>query len=126
MVRGIGRIGSGRSWNPGCTAGRSCTTNSWSLTTSAHLRLLSICSRVLPFVSGTRSRTKKKPQRQIAPYTQNVPAGPTSPFKKGKVNVKTNDAIQSAETDMETARPRMRLGKISDIRTHVTGASDNA
>ena len=39
----------------------------------------------------------------------------------GKVKVRIKHAIHKAETAMDTAGPRMLLGKISAISTQVTG-----
>jgi len=61
---------------------------------------------------------------QIAAKTQKVLAGPMVLFKVGNVNVRIKQAIQSADTATEIATPRMRFGKISEISTHVMGASD--
>ncbi len=45
----------------------------------------SICSKLLPLVSGTRSLIKKTPAKQIAAYSQNIPADPNALFRIGKV-----------------------------------------
>src|SRR5690242_3923084 len=86
----------------------------------------SICSSVLPFVSGTRNQINTKPAKQMAAYNQNVAADPMALSTTGNVNVRINEAIHRAETAIETATPRMRLGNISDINTQVMGASDIA
>src|ERR1035438_3326370 len=86
----------------------------------------SISSRVRPFVSGTQRWTKTKPTKQMAAYSQKVPDAPSARLSTGKVKVSTKQAIHSAETAIETATPRTRLGKISEISTQVTGASDMA
>src|SRR5579862_3598655 len=84
----------------------------------------SICSSVLFLVSGNLKRMKMKPSTQITAYSQNVPAGPSCEFKMGNVKTKRKQASQSAATATAIAAPRMRLGKISEMTTHVTGASD--
>ena len=87
----------------------------------------SISSRVLPLVSGSRNLTKTNPAAQIAPYSQNDPAGPRVAFRIGNVYVreKARYAICD-ETATAMAAPRLRLGKISEMITHVTGASETA
>ena len=77
----------------------------------------------LPLVSGTAASTKTNPKAQITAYSQKAPAVPTTAFKEGNVWVKTKSAIHKVETAMERAVPRMRLGKISEMRTQVIGAS---
>src|ERR1035438_4695964 len=81
----------------------------------------SICSSVFPLVSGTRRHTKRNPITQMAEYSQKVPAAPSAAFRDGKVNVSRKQAIHSADTDTDTAAPRIRFGKISERSTHVTG-----
>src|ERR1035441_10146421 len=81
----------------------------------------SICSSVFPLVSGTRRHTNRNPITQTAEYSQKVPAAPSAAFRDGKVNVSRKQAIHSADTDTDTAAPRMRFGKISEMSTHVTG-----
>ncbi len=66
------------------------------------------------------------PTRQIAPYIQNVPAVPKILFRVGKVKVSRKHAAHNAKTAIDIAVPRMRLGKISEITTQVTGASVQA
>jgi hypothetical protein len=44
----------------------------------------------------------------------------------GKVKVKTKEALQRADTEIETPIPRIRFGKISEIKTQVTGARESA
>ena len=46
---------------------------------------------------------KTKPMKQIPAYNQNVAAEPMAWRMTGNVNVRMNDAIQSAETAMDTA-----------------------
>ncbi len=48
-------------------------------------RLVSICSRVFPRVSGTPMPTRIAPDRHTAPYTKKVPEMPIEWFSKGKV-----------------------------------------
>src|ERR1035441_2424657 len=91
---------------------------------AAHSR--STRSSVLPFVSGPRRQTNRNPTAQMPEYSQKVPAGPSAAFSVGKVNVSAKQAIHNADTDTDTAAPRMRFGKISEISTHVTGARDIA
>ena len=60
----------------------------------------------------------------MAAYSQKVFAIPIPLFRIGNINVRIKQAIQSADTATEIAAPRMRFGKISEINTHVIGASD--
>ena len=55
-----------------------------------------------------------------------MPDAPSAAFSIGNVKVSTKQAIHNAETAIDTATPRTRLGKISEINTQVTGASDIA
>src|SRR3954467_10821381 len=86
----------------------------------------SICSSDLSLVSGNRRQTKMKPAMQILAYNQNVPCAPRYKFRYGNVNVRTVHAVHKASTATDTAAPRIRFGKISEITTQVTGASDIA
>ena len=47
--------------------------------------IFSISSRLFPFVSGNFFRINKNPERQIKPYSQNVPLACNNLFKSGKV-----------------------------------------
>src|ERR1035437_4001361 len=86
----------------------------------------SICSSVFPLVSGTRQSMNRNPMTQIPEYSQKVLAGPRAALSAGNVKVSTKHAIHNADTDTDTAKPRMRFGKISEMSTHVTGARDIA
>ena len=55
-----------------------------------------------------------------------MPWAPNVRFKNGKLKVSAVQADQRAKTATDIAAPRIRFGKISEMTTQVTGASDMA
>lgn len=79
--------------------------------------------QTLAFRFRQARHTKMPPTRQMMPYSQNVPAAPNPLFSTGKVYVRMKQAAQRAKVHTDMATPRMRLGNISEMMTHMVVAS---
>jgi len=66
------------------------------------------------------------PTIQIPPYPRNVPELPRLRLIHGKVYVSAKEESHKAHTAKDTPWDRMRFGNISEMSTHVTGASVSA
>src|ERR1039458_8678588 len=78
-------------------------------------------SRVLPLVSGMKSRTKINAAAAMRPYPRKVPAVPKCDNSQGKINVTLALIAEFQKPATDIAMPRHWLGKISDNSTHITG-----
>src|SRR5690348_14031880 len=86
-----------------------------------------ICSSVFPLVSGTIVQQNQKVPRHTAAKTQNAPAADPKRCSNDDVTTGKERLARKAETHSAveaTAMPlaRIRLGKISAMISHVTGA----
>ena len=62
-----------------------------------------------------------KAQMQMAEYIQKVPEEPRAAFMDGKEKVSVQQPTHRAKVHVAMAMPRMRCGKISANKVHVTG-----
>ena len=86
-----------------------------------------ISSNVRPLVSGTHFQQNQYAKTQTPAKSQKTPAGePNLPsnasISTGRYLTPRKQAIQRENAAIPIARPRMRVGKISDMMIQVTGA----
>src|ERR1051326_4557316 len=74
----------------------------------------SICSRLFPFVSGTRSQQKTKATTASRAYNQYVRVLPRCLRSERNVMLTNSVAAQLRQNAMLTPVPRSRVGKISE------------
>lgn len=71
------------------------------------VRFLSMSSKLLPWVSGTKMMTKNRPTRQTTPNSQKAPCVPSRAVKSLKVLVTINVQVQLNAVAREAAEPRI-------------------
>ena len=86
----------------------------------------SISSSGLPLVSGTFLEIQTKAKMLIIVKRAKAPDVPTILTMLRNEALTTNAAPQLAAVATAIARPRTRVGKISEIMVHTTGPSENA
>src|SRR5436190_925391 len=92
-----------------------------------HFQEAAIASRVRPLVSGTIRQQNANANRHTTENNQNTPAGEPcvcSKYRRSDGNnwLAPKKAIHSATPAIDIARPRTRVGKISDMISHAKGA----
>lgn len=85
------------------------------------VRFLSMSSRLLPCVSGTKKMTKKRAANVMKLNAQKVPWNPNIVEKSTNVLVTMNVHDQLNAVTREAADPRILAGKISPIISHGIG-----
>lgn len=83
--------------------------------------VFSICSRLLPRVSGTQTTTKNNPTKHIHPNNQKVPDGPMLVRMLWNVFVTMNVQSQLNAVHIDAAAPLIFAGNISPIISHGMG-----
>jgi hypothetical protein len=81
------------------------------------------CSSVLPFVSGANFSRMRKYTKHIPENRKNVCGASSNSINTGKPYANAKHATHRLHVATDTAIPLIRVGNISEMSTHVTGAS---
>ena len=83
--------------------------------------IFTICSNVLPLVSGAKNRKKKNASTPMTAKMKNGPARPVASARERNDMATAPDATRFTAVPMPMACARNRSGKISDVSSQLMG-----